>query len=173
MDSRMKLIRPSSCGKVQTFKDSPNLFIRFQMLCVWNNKGNRFVIKWAHNLALTQIDGWIKGGQINDDYVILMVASHFVPRSFRTYFGHFLHTFGHFVPRNNHSYPGHFVPILVISYLGKLSTKWLYGGQFVPKSFRTLFGHFVPIFVISYPAKMDGLQNGRTSVFWLKWQINS
>ena len=60
------------------------------------------------------------------------------------------------------SYPGHFVPSLVISYLGQLGTKWLYGGQFVPKCFRTLFGHFVPILVISYRAKMDGLTNGLT-----------
>ena len=42
------------------------------------------------------------------------------------------------------SYPGHVVPILVISYLGQLGTKWLHSGQFVPKLFRTHFGHFVP-----------------------------
>ena len=77
------------------------------------------------------------------------------------------------------SYPGHFVPILVISYLGQLGTKWLYGGQFVPKSFRNLFGHFLPIFGHFVPSKdgwmdgwMDGLTNGWTDVFWLKWQIN-
>ena len=77
---------------------------------------------------------------------------------------------GHFVPSflvisypvTTISYPGHFVPILVISYLGQLGRKLLYGGQFVPKSFRTIFCHFVPILVISYPAKMDGLTNGRT-----------
>ena len=99
------------------------------------------------------------------------VASHFVPRSFRTHFGHFVPTvwsfrtsnnhfvprtfrthFGHFVPRSTGyeidymvviSYPSHFVPTLVISYL-------LFGhfvpnnNHFVPRSFRTHFGHFVP-----------------------------
>ena len=86
--------------------------------------------------------------------------------SFRTYFLAILY------PVTTISYSGHFVPILVILYLGQLGTKWLYGGQFVPKSFRTIFCPFVPIFFISYPAKMDGLTNGRTAVFWLKWQIN-
>ena len=99
-----------------------------------------------------------------------MVASHFVPGSFRTY----LLVISY--PVTTISYPGHFVPILVISYLSQLSTKWLHGGQFVPKLFRSLFGHFVPILVISYPAKMDGWiderTDGRTGVFWLKCQIN-
>ena len=57
-------------------------------------------------------------------------------------------------------YPGHFVPILVISYLGQLGMKWLYGGQFIPKSLRTRFGHFVPILVVWYLAKMDGWMDG-------------
>ena len=111
-------------------------------------------------------------------HISYRVASHFVPRSFgtqvisyllwsfRTYF------LGISYPVTTISYPDHFVPISVISYIGELGTKRLYGGQFLPKSFRTLFGHFVPIFVISYPAKMDGWTNGRTGVFWLKWQIN-
>ena len=84
------------------------------------------------------------------------VASHFVPRSFRTYFSVISY------PVTTISYLGHFVPNLVISYLGQLGTKWLYGGRFVLKSFRTLFGHFVPILVISYPAKMDGWVDWRT-----------
>ena len=91
------------------------------------------------------------------------IASHFVPRSFRTYFWSFRTYFLVIsYPVTTISYPGHFVPSLVISDLGQLGTKWLYGGQFVPKTFRTLFGHFVPILVISYPAKMDGLTNGLT-----------
>ena len=96
------------------------------------------------------------------------VASHFVPRSFRTQvFSYLLWSFRTYFlvisyPVTTISYPGHFVPILVISYLGQLGTKWLYGGQFVPKSFRTLFGHFVPILVISYPEKMDGWIDERT-----------
>ena len=60
--------------------------------------------------------------------------NHFVPRSFRTHFGHF-------IPRSTgydmvgDSYPSHFVPILVIWY---------------------------PFLVISCPAKMDGRTDGRT-----------
>ena len=78
-------------------------------------------------------------------------VSHFVSKSFRT---HFLVISYRVITI---LYQGHFVPILVISYLGQLGTKWLYGGQFVPKSFRTLFDHFVPILVVSYyPTKMDG-----------------
>ena len=82
-------------------------------------------------------------------WVILLVSSHFVPRSFRTLvisylFWSFHTNFGRFVPSNNHFVPGHFVPILVSSYLYQMGTKWLHGIQFVPKSFRTQFGHFVP-----------------------------
>ena len=88
---------------------------------------------------------------------ITAVVNHFVPRSFRTQVISYLlwsfHTYFLVIsyPVTTISYPGHFVPILVISYLGQLGTKWLYGGQIVPKSFRTLFGHFVPTVVISYP----------------------
>ena len=94
--------------------------------------------------------------------------NHFVPRSFRTQvISYLLWSFRTYVlvisyPVTTISYPGHFVPILVISYLGQVGTKWLYGGQFVPKSFRTLFGHFVPILVISYPARMYGWMDWRT-----------
>ena len=96
------------------------------------------------------------------------VASHFVPRSIRTQvISYLLWSFRTYVlvisyPVTTISYPGHFVPILVISYLGQLGTKWLHGGQFVSKLFRTLFGHFVPILVISYPAKMDRWIDERT-----------
>ena len=48
-------------------------------------------------------------------FVVIQVASHFVPRSFRTYFLVISY------PVTTILYPGHFVPILVISYLGQLS----------------------------------------------------
>ena len=97
------------------------------------------------------------------------VASHSVPRSFRTQVTSYLlwsfHTYVLIIsnPKTTISYPSHFVSILVITYLVQQGTKWLYGGQFVPKSFRTLFGHFVPILVIWW---MDGLTNGRTCFDW-------
>ena len=37
------------------------------------------------------------------------VSSHFVPRSFRTYFGHFVPSNNHFVPRSFHTQFGHFI----------------------------------------------------------------
>ena len=108
--------------------------------------------------------------------IIILVASHFVSKSFRTQvISYLLWSFRTYFlvssyPVTTISYPGHVVPILVISYLGQLGTKWLYGGQFVPKSFRTHFGHFVPNLVISYAARMDGWMdrwtNKRTGVFW-------
>ena len=78
--------------------------------------------------------------------------NHFVPRSFRTHFGHFVpRSTGYEMtvwsyPVTTISYPGHFVPISVISYLGR-------NDYMVVKSYPS---HFVPILVISYPAKMNG-----------------
>ena len=79
------------------------------------------------------------------------VASHFVPRSFRTYFGHFVPTFGHFVPSNNHFVPrsfrttfGHFVSR---STGYEMTIWWSIRTQVISYpfwSFRTHFGHFVP-----------------------------
>ena len=103
-----------------------------------------------------------------------LVASHFVPRSFRTQvISYLLWSFRTYFlvilyPVTTISYPGHFVPILVISYLVQLGTKWLFGGQFVPKSFRTLFGHFVPSLVIGWMhAWMDGRKGG-----WMDWRTD-
>ena len=104
-----------------------------------------------------------------------LVASHFVPRSFRTqvisYVFWSFRTYFLVIsyPVTTISYPGHFVPILVISYLVQLGTKWLYGGQFVPKSFCTLFGHFVPIW--SLDGCMHACMHGRKGG-WMEWQTD-
>ena len=75
--------------------------------------------------------------------------NHFVPRSFRTHFGHF-------VPKST----GY-----------EMTIWWSIRTQVIPYpfwSFRTHFGHFVP----SKDGWMGGLMNGWTDMFWLKWQIN-
>ena len=61
--------------------------------------------------------------------------NHFVPRSFRTYFGHFVSKLGTKLLLKVNSYPSHFVPSFVISYL-------FFRKKFC--LFCTKFGHFAP-----------------------------
>ena len=95
----------------------------------------------------------------------ILVASHFVPRSFRSHVISYLlwsfrtYFFGHFVPSNNHFVPrsfrvhfGHFVPR---STGYEMPIWWSIRTQDISYpfwSFRTQFGHFAP----SKEGWMDG-----------------
>ena len=95
-----------------------------------------------------------------------MVASHFVPRSFRTHFvvisyllfGHFVPSNNHFVPRSFRTHFGHFVP-RSIGY--EMTVWWSIRTQVISYpfwSFRTHLGHFVP--------SKDGWIDGHTCFDW-------
>ena len=86
-------------------------------------------------------------------FPVISYPGHFVPKSFRTYFGHFAPTFCHFVPNNNHFVPrsfrtqfSHFVPM---SNGYEMTICWSIRTQVISYP-----SHFVPISVISYPVQI-------------------
>ena len=91
---------------------------------------------------------------------VISYPGHFVPTLVISYllFGHFVPSNNHFVPRSFRTHFGHFVPR---STGYEMIIWWSIRTQVISYP----FDHFIPMFVISYPAKMDGLTNGRTGVF--------
>ena len=75
---------------------------------------------------------------------VISYQGHFVPRSFRTYFGHFVPSNNHFVPRPFRTHFGHFVPR---STGYEMTIRWPIRTEVILYpfwTFRTHFGHFVP-----------------------------
>ena len=162
----------SCCSKLETNKSSDIWRMRaFTWILIerifWKIT-NDFENRLFHHL-------WVKACTFYDYLLlgyILLVASHLVPRTFRTQvilylLGHFVLHFGHFVPSNNHFVPrsfrtnfGHFVP----SSIGCEMTIWLLIRTQVISypfwSFCTHFGHFVPILVIWW------------MVGWMDWDMS-
>ena len=76
--------------------------------------------------------------------MVQLVTGRFVPRSFHTslvisypLFDNFVHSNNHFLPRSFRTHFGHFIP-------SSTGYEMIFESQFVPKSFHTYFGHFVP-----------------------------
>ena len=101
---------------------------------------------------------------------VISYPGHFVPSLVISYllFGHFVPSNSHFVPRSFHTHFGNFVPRWIgyeMIIWRSIRTKVF---SYTFWSFRTRFGQFIS----SKVGWIDGLTNGRTGVFWLKWQIN-
>ena len=79
----------------------------------------------------------------------LLVSSHFVPRSFCTYFSHFLPSLSK-LRTQEQPFRTQVISYQIWSYLGQMGTKWLYGGRFIPKSFRTQFRMYGWIFTLNF-----------------------